>query len=343
MSGWDSNNRVRRLVETQKKESLAAQYQIVTVHFPTANADVVVRHNLQPPDPEYVDFEVLNASGPPMVYVDKSPTRVAWGTGYVVLRSAVEGLKCEIRLSVSNIRPGERAPYEAGPHAIFEMSATRPQLQLRHAGATARAHVQAHTADALSLNYNISYDGAGYNLDDTTLDASIAQVHRTTPFGVWRATAGANPRTLSELFKVSTSGQLFERARTTALGEWTTYTPTWNTANNDFVLGNGVRAGYYTIIGKTVIFYAALTVGTTTTMGTGAILVTIPTGNLNILGPSTWTYNPGGVGQWFSTNAYAYDNTRLASVYGGGYVTNANPGAFAANNVIWVRGCYEYA
>jgi len=343
MSGWDSNNRVRRLVEAQKKESLAAQYQIVTVHFPTANTDVVVRHDLQPPDPEYVDFEVLNASGPPMVYVDKSPTRVSWGNGYVVLRSAVEGLKCEIRLSVSNIRPGERTPYEAGPHAIFELSATRPQLQLRHAGATARGRVHTHTSDAVYLGYNVSYDGSGWNLDDTTLDGIIAQVHRTTPFSVWKATAGTNPRSPSLLFGVDGNGALYEFGRSQPLGVWTTYTPTWNTANNDFVLGNGVSAGYYTIIGKTVIFYAALTVGTTTTMGTGAILVTIPTGNLNILGPSTWTYNPGGVGQWFSTNAYAYDNTRLASVYGGGYVTNANPGAFAANNVIWVRGCYEYA
>lgn len=267
MSGWDSNNRVRRLVETQKKESLAAQYQIVTVHFPTANADVVVRHNLQPPDPEYVDFEVLNASGPPMVYVDKSPTRVAWGTGYVVLRSAVEGLKCEIRLSVSNIRPGERTPYEGSV---------------------------------------------------TTLKMPI--LYATTGF--------------------------FERGRTVAVGEWTSYTPVLDNTGGGASLGNGTIYGKYTLVGKTCTFHAYVNGGTTTNWGAGAggILLSLPFTALSIAFLLQGAVLDAGVA-WYEGVGIASSTTRVGIVRDntGGYVGPNTPFVFGDSDRFIIHGTYEIA
>lgn len=51
-------------------------------------------------------------------------------------------------------------------------------------------------------------------------------------------------------------------------GAWTPYTPTWGTLSGTApVIGNGTLAGRYQQIGKTVNFYAQITIGTTTVMG----------------------------------------------------------------------------
>jgi hypothetical protein len=71
----------------------AAEFEIVTVTFPTADTDVEIQTKLTPSDPEGIDFQVIKANGPPLVYMDTSPSRVKWSKGIIRLRSSVAGLK----------------------------------------------------------------------------------------------------------------------------------------------------------------------------------------------------------------------------------------------------------
>lgn len=56
---------------------------------------------------------------------------------------------------------------------------------------------------------------------------------------------------------------------------WTTYTPTWSGPTPP-TLGNGTLTGRYIKIGRTVTVSIILTVGSTTTLGSGAYTYSLP-------------------------------------------------------------------
>jgi hypothetical protein len=57
---------------------------------------------------------------------------------------------------------------------------------------------------------------------------------------------------------------------------WTTYTPVWSAALTDPVLGNGTIVGRYKQRGKTIDVRILLTLGSTTTIGSGAYFLSLP-------------------------------------------------------------------
>lgn len=57
---------------------------------------------------------------------------------------------------------------------------------------------------------------------------------------------------------------------------WTAYTPTWTAATTNPVLGNGTIVGRYIKVGRTVTFTAQLTIGSTSTFGTGNQQIGLP-------------------------------------------------------------------
>lgn len=60
---------------------------------------------------------------------------------------------------------------------------------------------------------------------------------------------------------------------------WSTYTPTWTAVTTNPVLGNGTIAGRYKLIGpKTCLVQVKLTMGSTTTFGSGNWLFSLPSG-----------------------------------------------------------------
>lgn len=96
-----------------------AQWEIVTVTFPdTPDTDLVIPHKLEPPTPEYIDYWVVKTSGPPLVYHDNASGRKSWGKGFVILRSAIGGLKADILLTVSALRKDLRQRFDGGGKAI---------------------------------------------------------------------------------------------------------------------------------------------------------------------------------------------------------------------------------
>jgi hypothetical protein len=61
-----------------------------------------------------------------------------------------------------------------------------------------------------------------------------------------------------------------------AFDAWQAYTPAWTSTGTAPSLGNGTITGRYTQIGKTVFGSAVLTMGSTTTFGTGTYRLSLP-------------------------------------------------------------------
>jgi hypothetical protein len=82
------------------KSSPYSKFQYVTVTFGTANSDLDVPHDLNPNDPEGVDYEVVRADRACKVYDKQSGTRRAWASNYIVLRCDTAFAVVQLRLSL---------------------------------------------------------------------------------------------------------------------------------------------------------------------------------------------------------------------------------------------------
>lgn len=86
--------------EQLERRANVGRWQIVRASFDTANTDLVIRHNLVTPDPEQVAYQMLNTTGPAVLYHDGSATRSPWGDGFVRLRASVAPTVMDILLQV---------------------------------------------------------------------------------------------------------------------------------------------------------------------------------------------------------------------------------------------------
>lgn len=72
------------------------------------------------------------------------------------------------------------------------------------------------------------------------------------------------------------------RTATAADTAWTTYTPTWTAATTNPTLGNGTLVGrYMRVDGRTIVAHINLTIGSTTTLGTGGYSFALPVTSAN--------------------------------------------------------------
>ncbi|MBX9425421.1 hypothetical protein K4902_24040 [Streptomyces lateritius] len=133
------------------------------------------------------------------------------------------------------------------------------------------------------------------------------------------------------------------------LAAWTTYVPVW-TASVNPNLSNGTLVGRYKKIGRLVNFQIDLTMGSTTTYGTGAWSITLPfqaaassgsrVGNAQALGASRFggqvIVSPGanGVGAFFPASSAVSNYSSAAA---------AVPFAWANGNELRITGTYESA
>jgi hypothetical protein len=138
-----------------------------------------------------------------------------------------------------------------------------------------------------------------------------------------------------------------------ALSEaWTAYTPAWTATGTNPTLGNGTIVGHYSRVNKRVDFWIKLTVGSTTSIGSGTYILTLPVAPISgypchfevvYTDASTGflyrgvTYSPSGL-----TVALAYDqngatNTPLQPL------SDTTPVAPASGDVYEVSGTYEAA
>ena len=155
----------------------------------------------------------------------------------------------------------------------------------------------------------------------------------------------ASPATLTGIS--ATFGQNVAAA-INAFGPWPAYTPTWTSAGTAPVLGNGTLIGAYIQIEHFVVARVTLTMGSTTTYGTGNYYFSLP---VSASGPAAATYMPWG--SWAGSPAGTRSNgicvpQSTSSFYMevGGTATvvgQLTPGTWASTNIICAQICYESA
>jgi hypothetical protein len=121
-------------------------------------------------------------------------------------------------------------------------------------------------------------------------------------------------------------------------GAWTSYTPTFSGT-----LGNGSVAGKYARYGRTIIFKAAVTWGSTTSHAAAVQTLSLPATAASQEGPGSVNINQGGTGRRFHI---AFVTTTAVSGQSevGGEITNTLPVTTWANGHTWsVAGVYEAA
>jgi hypothetical protein len=134
-------------------------------------------------------------------------------------------------------------------------------------------------------------------------------------------------------------------------GAWQTYVPTYSATGGGAAIGNGTIAGRYKLIGdKTCHVQIKLTMGSTTTYGTGNLQFTVPTGTMQ----ETTALFPLGVGLIIDaspTNRYVcgalvQDSTHVnmfVSGSPGATVQATSPITFTTSDSIYVSFTYELA
>lgn len=131
---------------------------------------------------------------------------------------------------------------------------------------------------------------------------------------------------------------------------WTAYTPAWTAATSNPAVGNGSIVGRYKRFGKTVLFRVNLTIGTTTTLGSGQYSISLPfaahaTGRQILAACDLVSGSVYGIRARIEAAASTAQLWTPGTTAGGGdrAVTGAVPAAIAATAVLVVEGMYEAA
>ena len=92
---------------------------------------------------------------------------------------------------------------------------------------------------------------------------------------------------------------------------WTSFTPAWTGTGSNPAIGNGTRTGAYRQLGKTLDLSIDITMGSTTTYGTGDWLLELPN-SLSAV-----------ASRWQTLSAVAFDNS-AGTYYVGMAITNTS-------------------
>jgi hypothetical protein len=157
--------------------------------------------------------------------------------------------------------------------------------------------------------------------------------------------AWSNPRTWLAGETV-TAALLNEQIRDNlkALGDpMTSYTPTWTASSANPALGDGTLVGAYSRVGRRMFFRIALTVGSTTTFGSGywkfsppatpVVGTDMPVGDCMVRDSSS-TLRYGGM-------CYVDSGSTLAVVMNTDARLDAATIAWASGDVVYIAGTYE--
>ena len=147
------------------------------------------------------------------------------------------------------------------------------------------------------------------------------------------------------LGNVSVAGELF----VTGGAPWLSYTPSWTSSGTAPALGNGTITGKYKQIGKTVFVRVHLSLGSTSTTGTGNWRFTLPitaASSDGVVMPATFLDN--GTNWYTGTMTCAYDGSAsyvvpLTSASPSGAVTASVPFTWATTDALTFNGSYEAA
>lgn len=170
----------------------------------------------------------------------------------------------------------------SGTQTLTNKTLTTPQIAQINS-TTGNLAATTHEGVASAVNYvrllnsatgNAVSVGAGGTDTNIVLNLFSKGSGVVTANGIEVATTTAT-QTLTN--KTLSTGTLVGASTTDLSAAWVSYTPTWTAVTTNPTLGNGTIAAAYMKIGKTVHFRVKVTFGTTTTLGSGAYGLTLPT------------------------------------------------------------------
>jgi hypothetical protein len=362
------------------------QYQDFTITLPsTANTPFDVPHSLNTSDPDKVRWEVIQMPYPLIVY--KSSDDVS-GAQFLRLRATSGGVSIRLRLTLDDGDTVENPPNATPSFEIPGYGGYPVQLGARTVPGQSYQNALQFNAPGVSSPPSqrslglTSPPGGGslgselnfVDFNNATTDGRLIRFRYTgfdyefgphnTGAALYRALSGTGYVNLGSIKDNANDGRwdyvyaqtgdfktaIYERARTTALGEWVDYTPTWSTGGT---LNNGTLTGRYTLIGKTCHYELRLDVGSTTTFSAAAFLFTLPLTKRND------TYAAMNRGGWYALDSSATahyqgqclaNTTQVQPVIGSGSggaltsaMTNVVPFAWATSDALIITGSYEIA
>lgn len=130
------------------------------------------------------------------------------------------------------------------------------------------------------------------------------------------------------------------------LADWEEYAPSWLGSGTNPAIGNGSLRGFYKQLGSTVHFQMYLTLGSTSTLGTGNWSFTPPVGIsqelTNVYEVGTWHVNDVSTNNNYSGDAVAFGNNIYCFINGSPvtYMVNNSPIAWAVGDHIGMAGTY---
>jgi hypothetical protein len=122
---------------------------------------------------------------------------------------------------------------------------------------------------------------------------------------------------------------------------WTSYAPAWTTTGTAPAIGNGTLTGQYSQDGKKIICRGALVLGSTSTVGTGTFIISVPVAavDANQIGTAIVWDNSANASRFSATAVFNTTSNMTFYIGTGGVVTNAAPvfsgGWAVSDKIIW--------
>jgi hypothetical protein len=215
------------------------------------------------------------------------------------------------------------------------LAKTDPVFKLGHTGVTAKSRFSAWAGGAVYLNHNSFWNGTGWSLDDTSAVGSLIQ-HNGNGFFVFRFTAGANPRTPVELFRVDNNGAFYERARTVPAGDWVDYTPTITITSGAGNISGGTMNAAWSKVGSTLLVDITLSAFATNVGTIQEFAVSIPVVCVSSDNGCASIFTNSGGGIWDSALCYTAVGESRVRIQAHRGAVLANSGGVAD---VHVRAC----
>lgn len=189
----------------------------------------------------------------------------------------------------------------------------------------------------------------------TTITASWANAsvrdQGVTPFATAAARTSAVTAPVEGMLSYRTDADVFEGYDGTgwriaaSLGAWTSYTPALTSSGSAPSVGNGTIAGKYRYVDwKTIISEANLTVGSTTSFGTGVLFLSTPqTAVAALTGGGTWHLVDIGVQEYCGVSKIETTTTYRLVIAAGGSVSGTTPFSIGTADVLRSQLVFEPA
>jgi len=164
--------------------------------------------------------------------------------------------------------------YLTGIYSEDTTGTGKPFLYVDNAIATTPQNIAVRNCNLLNTHIAL-YKCAGFTEDSNYFHGSPAGA--TTPGQVLYLGSGVSKwRFGNSNYGIGAFATAPDPGEWQRFPEWSTYTPTWTAASVNPVLGNGTIAARYKLVGNTVHVIMKVTMGSTTTYGTGRWAFSLP-------------------------------------------------------------------